>query len=260
MTGGVNCVASIVLYRNPPHTVREAARSFLASGPGVRLTIVDNSPDPGLQSAFSGLPVTYHFSGANVGYGRAHNWAIFNAVPSRYHLIINPDIVIPDGTLHKLIAFLDARTDVGMVCPRFLGRNGRLQYLNKREANVLDLALRRFLPGALRPLFQKRLDRYEMKDRGYESVYEVPFMPGAFMLCRTDVLKDVGGFDPRYFLYFEDADLSRKFQERGMKTVYVPDVSVIHHWERAPHKSVKMAFILAVNGIRYFNKWGWKLV
>lgn len=254
----VDCVASVVLYNNPPEMVRAAAMSFLRTALDVRLYVVDNSPVPVFKSVFEDLPAVYQFNGGNLGYGRAHNRAIFNAEPSRYHLIINPDIVIPEGSLEKLVQFMDSRGDVGIVCPKFLNTDGTVQHLNKREANVLDLALRGFLPATLRPLVQRRLDRYEMKDQGYDTAYEVPFMPGAFMLCRTDVLKNVGGFDPRYFLYFEDADLSRKFQDYGQKTVYYPGASVIHRWERAPHKSAKMAFILIVNGIRYFNKWGWK--
>lgn len=258
MTASVDCSASLVLYRNAPDIVREAATSFLRTDLDVRLYVVDNSPTPVLQSVFEGLPVVYRFSGDNLGYGRGHNLAIFNAGPSRYHLIINPDIVIPEKSLEKLVQFMDARGDVGIVCPKFLNTDGTIQHLNKRDANVLDLALRRFLPAFLRPLARQRLDRYEMKDKGYDTAYEVPFMPGAFMLCRTETLKKAGGFDPRYFLYFEDADLARKVQGLGQKTLYYPGASVIHHWERAPHKSARMAFVLVMNGIRYFRKWGWK--
>lgn len=254
-----DCVASIVIYRNPPEMIRNAAESFLNTNLNVKLYIIDNSPTSDLQTAFEGLPVEYHLNGENVGYGRGHNWAIEQADTSRYHLILNPDIVIHKGTIAELIQFMDSNPDAGMVCPKVLNENGSVQYLNKRYTTVYDLFLRRFLPKKLRPLFQKRLDYYEMKDMGYDSIYDVPFVPGAFMFCRTHSLKEVGGFDPRYFMYFEDADLSRKFQTHGYKTIYYPHVSVTHLWERASHKSIKMALMLIVNGVRYFNKWGWKL-
>ncbi|WP_088533766.1 glycosyltransferase [Geobacter sp. DSM 9736] len=77
------------------------------------------------------------------------------------------------------------------------------------------------------------------------------------MLCRTSILKEVGGFDPRFFL-FKDVDLSRKVQAKGFKTLYYPFVTVTHHWDRAPYSSTKMTLVMIWNGIKYFNKWGWK--
>jgi hypothetical protein len=74
-----------------------------------------------------------------------------------------------------------------------------------------------------------------------------------------DVLKKVGGFDPRFFMYFEDADLSRKLQAEGFKTVYYPYVNITHLWQRESQKRLKMALIFMISGVKYFQKWGWKL-
>jgi GT2 family glycosyltransferase len=254
----LDCTASMVVYNNPPEMIRNAVMSFLNSERTVKLYIIDNSQSPILKPALDGLFISYHFNGENVGYGRGHNWAIKQAANSRYHLILNPDITIPIGAVSSLIAFMDDNPQIGLVCPKILNEDGSIQYLNKRYTTVLDLFLRRFLPGPLKPFFQKRLDYYEMRDVGYDTSYDVPFLTGCFMFCRTSVLKEIGGFDPRYFLHFEDADLTRKFQEHNTRTVYYPNVLVTHLWERAPHKSLKMALLLIVNGIRYFNKWGWK--
>jgi GT2 family glycosyltransferase len=97
-----------------------------------------------------------------------------------------------------------------------------------------------------------------MKDKGYDSMYDVESMTGAFMFCRMDILRKLGGFDPRYFMYFEDFDLSRKFQLLGYRTVYYPRATVTHLWERAAHKKLRITFVFIVNMFRYFNKWGWK--
>lgn len=253
-----DCTASMVLYRNPPAMIRKTAVGFLDSECSVQLTVVDNSPTTDLHSAFDGLPVSYHFSGENVGYGKAHNWAIFHAEPSRYHLVLNPDIVIPPGTIRSLSTFMDGHPDVGMVCPRILNENGTDQYLNKRYPSVMDFFIRRFVPNLFQSLFRRRLDRYEMRDVGYDKICDVEVMSGAFMLCRTPVLKAVGGFDPRYFLYLEDFDLSRKFQRNGFRTVYCPDAAVIHYWRRDSHKNVQMTWMFMVSMYRYFSKWGWK--
>lgn len=253
-----DCTASIVLYRNPPAVVRDAAAGFLDTDGSVMLCIVDNSPTDELRSAFDGLSAVYHFSGENTGYGRAHNRAIFSAEPSKYHLVLNPDIRIPAGTVRTLIRFMDCHPDVGMVCPRVLNEDGTDQCLNKRYPSVLDLFVRRFAPNFLHPLMKSRLDRYEMRDIGYDRMYDVEAMSGAFMLCRTSVLKKVGGFDPRFFLYFEDFDLSRRVRREGHRTVYCPEASVTHYWTRGAHRSVRMAAIFVVSMYRYFSRWGWK--
>lgn len=255
----LDCIASIVVYKNPRKMVRNAAESFLDTNLAVKLYIVDNSPTPAIESTLYGLSLQYIFNNANIGFGRAHNIAIEQAEASKYFLILNPDIVISHNAIEELHNFMELNPDVGMVCPKVLNEDGSVQHLNKRHPTIYDLFLRRFLPKKLRPFFQKRLDYYEMKDMGYDSVYDVPFVSGAFMFCRTHTLKEVGGFDPRFFMYFEDADLSRKFQVHGYRTVYYPFVNITHLWERASHKSAKMALVFIVNGIRYFNKGGWKL-
>lgn len=254
-----DCIASVVLYKNPEWMIRNVVSSFLATSLNVKLYIIDNSPAPLSKSILEGMPVFYHHLGENVGYGRGHNWSIFRSEPSRYHLILNPDVIIAPGTLEKLIGYMDAHTDTGMISPRVLNDDETLQPLNKRHPSVLDLFLRRYYSGSGSGYFKKRLDHYEMKDNGYDHICEVPFMTGAFMFCRTAVLKAVKGFDPRFFLYFEDADLSRKIQEAGHRTIYYPHAQITHLWQRASQKRLEMTAIFILSGIKYFRKWGWKL-
>jgi GT2 family glycosyltransferase len=229
----------------------------------IDVTIVDNgSTDDTLEvvRAFipktpSGLQLRLLQAPQNLGYGRAHNLAIENAT-AMYHVICNPDIIFRENTLKTLGGYLDEHQDVGVVCPAVLNEDLTPQHLNKRLPTVLDLFLRRFLPKFLTPLFRRRLDRYEMKDVGYERVVDVPFVSGAFLFCRLEALRRVGGFDPRYFLYFEDVDLSRSIQAAGFRTVYLPTTSVVHLWARAAHKSPWIAMAFIRNGLRYFRKWG----
>jgi GT2 family glycosyltransferase len=193
----------------------------------------------------------------NSGYGAGHNLALKN-ISSDYHVICNPDIEINHDTINSLASYMDKNPDIGILSPKFLNLDGSLQAINHRNPTFYDLALRRLIPNKAKPLFKKRLEYYEMLDRGYDEIYNVPFMSGAFMFCRTPVLKEIGGFDERYFLYFEDADLSREFQNRGLRTVYYPYATVIHGWERAAHKSLAMATIFIKNAFKYFNKWGYQ--
>src|SRR6266702_1896590 len=254
----LDCSASIVVYNNPPDMIRRAIETFLSCSLNVELHIIDNSPTEALKPYLADLPITYHFYGSNAGYGRGHNKALEVCSDIKYHIIVNPDIVIAPSTIEALTAFMGANSDIGMVCPKVLNPDGTLQYLNKRYPTVFDLFIRRFLPKSFLPLFQIRLDGYEMKDVGYEEICDVECISGCFMFCGTEVLKAVGGFDDRYFMYFEDFDLSRKIQQLGSRTVYYPHATVTHLWERASHKSIKMTWVFIVNMFRYFNKWGWK--
>jgi GT2 family glycosyltransferase len=255
----LDCIASVVLYNNPPAMIENVISSFLDTKLNVKLYIVDNSPTP-LSLSLEKRPALYHYAGQNLGYGKANNWSIQRCEPSKYFLVLNPDVIISKGVIEELSEYLDRNPGVGMICPRVLNQDNTLQYLNKRQPNLTDLFLRRFYVfDGMFDVLKRRLDHYEMRDVGYKDIHEVPFMTGAFMFCRTDVLKKVGGFDPRFFMYFEDADLSRKFQNEGYKTVYYPYVNITHLWQRESQKRLIMALVFMISGVKYFSKWGWKL-
>ena len=255
-----DCIASVVLYQNPSSMIENVVNSFLDSDLNVKLYLIDNSPKRLLPaSAFDGRPVFYHHVGQNLGYGKGHNWCLRRCEPSRYHLVLNPDVLFSKGILEELIRYMDRNPEIGMISPRILNEDQTLQHQNRRYPTLLDLFLRRFSSHTGWAYLQKRLDHYAMKDNGYEHIYDVPFMTGAFMFCRTAVLRQVGGFDPRFFMYFEDADLSRKFQSAGYKTIYYPHVHITHLWQRASQKRLRMAMVFILSGMKYFNKWGWKL-
>lgn len=253
-----DCIATIVTYNNSYESISGAINSFLSTECNVKLIIVDNSPTPALQFEVDKIPLTYHYNGENVGYGRGHNWGIFHSDPSKYHLILNPDVVIKAGSIDALVQFMDSNPTIGMVCPKVLNPDGSTQHLNKRYPTVFDLFARRFLTKELNIFFRDRLTRYETHDIGYETTCDVEFMTGCFMFCRTEILKAIGGFDERYFLHFEDCDLGRMIQKAGFRTVYFPDAIITHEWGRGPHKSFRMMLIMIRSMFQYFNKWGWR--
>jgi len=255
---------SIVTYNNR-ESIEATLSSLIAhslSRSADSLIVVDNHSVDGSQSilrtyANGNRCIRPIWNQTNLGFGRAHNQAL-SAVASRYHAICNPDIVVSSDIFTPLVTFLETHPEIGLCCPRFLNPDGSLQHLNRRLPTVFDLFLRRLMPNALKPFFKQRIESYDMQDVGYGRSYDVPFVSGAFMFCRTDILKAVGGFDERYFLYFEDADLSRKIRDYGYRTVYFPDVSVTHTWERLAHKTWRGAWLFTRSAYRYFRKWGFR--
>ncbi|SAK69647.1 glycosyltransferase family 2 protein [Caballeronia ptereochthonis] len=194
----------------------------------------------------------------NVGYGRGHNLAIERAA-SRFHLILNPDVEINADGLRRALAFLRDSPQTGLLAPWIGGDDGRQQYLCRRYPTVFDLFVRGFLPSALRKPFAPRLARYEMRDviGDKDVVWDPPIVSGCFMLYRTDVLKSLGGFDPRYFLYFEDYDLSLRTRDIA-RIAYVPSVRILHHGGGAAKKGSVHIKLFVTSACRFFNRFGWK--
>ncbi len=252
----------IVTYNSPINEVKRTATSFLNCVLPVHLTIVDNNSAPGyLDQLKSSFKANFIQSGDNKGYGFGHNIGIKNSPYCEYYLVLNPDIEIPANTIEKLVEFMDGHPEIGLASPKVLNEDGTIQYLNKRAPTASALFARRFLPLYIQslPFIKRRMDYYIMLDKGYDNIVDVPFISGCFMLFRKEALDRIGGFDENFFLYFEDADISKRIRLQGYRTVFYPYVNVTHLWGRASHKSIKMTWVFIMNGIRYFNKWGWKL-
>jgi GT2 family glycosyltransferase len=250
---------SIVLFNHKAEEVRKTIESFLACTKNIRLYLIDNSAEDTLRYEFVSPRLEYIFNGRNLGYGRAHNLGIEKILEnSKYHLILNPDVEFNAEILERLYKFMEERSDIGLVMPKVLYRNGELQYLCKKLPSPRDLFIRRFLPGRIKLLFKHLMERYELKFRDYNSIMDIPNLSGCFMFIRTKVFAEVGLFDEQYFLYFEDTDLCRRINE-NYRTVYYPRVSIVHGYSKASYKSFRLMRHHLKSSIKYFNKWGWFL-
>ncbi len=251
-----NITGSIVLYKNDPSTVARAVDSFLSSPHVSKLFIIDNSPTDQARTYFKDLKITYIFSGANLGYGKAHNLALSECLhSSTYHLVLNPDVYFEPEVLEQLFYFMEENVHAGLVMPRVLYPDGTLQRICKLLPTPMNLATRRFLPFS-EILFRKMNDRYEMNFTNYHSIMNVPFLSGCFMFLRTAALREVGLFDERFFLYAEDTDLSRRMH-RKFKTYFYPLVEIKHIHARGSYKNLRLTWHNLRSAFLYFNKWGW---
>ncbi len=250
---------SIVTYNSSQQDVERAAKSILNCTFPYYLMIIDNKSVNGyvdkLKERFDA-----HFiqSGTNRGFGFGHNIGIKNSPQCDYYLILNPDITIPANTIEKLVDFMDNNSDIGLVSPKIINKNGILQHLNRRLPTVFDLFGRRLLPKYVKDIrfFKKRLDYHVMLDKDYNTIQDVPFVSGCFMLFRKTVLEKIGGFDENFFMYLEDADITRRLNAEA-RSVYYPDASVVHNWAGGSQQNFKLTWIHIKSAIYYFNKWGW---
>jgi len=244
---------SIVLYNHSLAEVTLLVGTLRESSMVSSIFLIDNSPV--YNSEFSMLPVTYIFNNKNLGYGAAHNIAIRKTIDQKlpYHLVVNPDITFDPIILKNIVNFMDNNSDTGLLMPKVYYPNGEIQYLCKLLPTPADLIFRRFLP---RKWAQKQIAKFEMRAWGYNHTMDVPYLSGCFMFLRTEAVRQAGMFDERFFMYPEDIDLTRRIH-RKYRTVFYPEVSVVHQHAQGSYKNLKLLFIHVWNMIKYFNKWGW---
>ena len=243
--------------------VNEILRQGLITQASVRIICNDDSAgrlEDVLQPLVStaDIELSIQSAPANIGYGAAHNIAIAKA-HSTFHLVLNPDVILAPDALQAGLVFLTANPEVSAASPLVTDGKGSRQYLCKRYPRVLDLVLRGFLPDAVRKRFQQRLAHYEMQDLSEQhSAKDIPIISGCFMLFRTRRLQELEGFNPRYFLYFEDFDLSLRATVKG-SLAYVPAMQIVHLGGHSARKGWRHIGLFVRSGIRFYSTWGWRL-
>lgn len=247
--------------------VKEARNSLGDILGEVSLTVIDNSCNSAvyewIQKLLKDHEADFHGhvsainSSANTGFGAGHNVAVAKE-ESTYHLVLNPDVLMESAALTGAIHFMQEYPAVGLLAPRVLNPDGEPSYLCKRYPSVLDLVLRGFAPGWVKQRFRNRLYHYEMRDiTQSEPVMNIPIASGCFMLFRTDVLKRLGGFDERYFLYFEDFDICMRMKSIA-SIAYVPSIHITHSGGDAARKGRRHIAMFVTSAARFFSRWGWR--
>jgi GT2 family glycosyltransferase len=194
----------------------------------------------------------------NVGYGAGQNLAIRRSRADA-HLILNPDVVLDDHAILECLEHLHRHTGTVMVVPQGYDGAGRYARLAKRSPSILVLALRGlgFAPSA-GPL-GRRVAHYTYDDRLPSPVPQpVELASGCFMCCRTSALHAIGGFDERYFLYFEDYDLSRRIASFG-QICEVPGVRIRHLGGRTSRRGWRRIRSFVRSAATYFRHYGWRV-
>ena len=247
--------ASIVAYHTPVGELTQLLNCILQSSIDI-LYLIDNSSNDSLRELNMMSPRIVYVYSDNLGFGHGHNIAIKKAIEKKadYHIVINPDIYWEGNVIEALTHYMDTHPDCGLVMPKVLYPNGDLQFLCKLLPTPMDLFGRRFLP--FRGIQAKMDEKFELHFTGYDKEMEVPSLSGCFMFMRVEVLREVGGFDERFFMYAEDLDLCRRIGEVS-KTMYYPDASIYHAYGKGSYKNKKLLKYHICSVIKYFNKWGW---
>lgn len=244
-------VSGCIVTFNNIKTIDNAVRTLLENT-DIDLFVVDNGSTDGtpeyLEQNFPQIEVVR--APSNIGFGAGHNY-ILDRLNSDYHAIINPDVVIRDDIVSVMADYLDNNPDVGMLSPEIRFPDGRLQILGKLNPMPYYLVASRLRSDEPSKLLRK----YAMMDQPLDKPIQIQNATGCFMFIRTSLFKEIGGFDKRYFMYFEDCDLTRQINKIS-KVLYFPFATVYHEWGRESKRNTKLKVIHIQSMMKYYAKWG----
>jgi GT2 family glycosyltransferase len=191
----------------------------------IEIFVIDNASKDGSADLIAQTfpDVTLIANTQNVGFGRANNQAL-PLLSGRYVLLLNTDAFVQRDTIQKTVEFMDAHMNVGILGVRLLGRDGVLQPSCRYFPSPWALFLHR---TGLNKFFTQ-VQMVDDMSWDHHAVRYCDWVPGCYYLIRKQAIDQVGLFDPRYFLYYEEVDHCYATKQAGWDVVYYPDTSVVH--------------------------------
>lgn len=243
----------IVTYNNSD-IICECIESILKNTQNLDFTlyVVDNaSTDNTVELIKSNFPMVKLIQNAeNVGFGRGHN-AVLDSIDSEYHAVINPDITLDSNVVDELCKYLSEHKDVTMITPQIRNEDGSEQHLPKYGPTIKFAIISKFKPYKyLRKIYTRELENLS-------DATEVEFCTGCFFVIKSQEFKRLKGFDSRFFMYCEDADLSNRVRKSG-KIIFYPKVYAVHKWKRDNTRSLGGIMRFMNSLMKYFAIWGVK--
>ncbi len=244
---------SIVTYHTPEQELHVCLQSLQNCKLINRIDIIDNGSEQRLELFFrNNYPLVRYIANQNTGYGAAHNISMQQSIDQgvKYHLVLNSDIYFNAGTIERCIDYMDNHPQIGQLIPAVTFPDGSFQPVCHPLPTPWNLISHRFLPHWINT---KARNRYEMRCYDMTQPINVPYHHGCFMLFRSSVLKEIGLFDSRYFMYPEDIDITRRIHAH-YQTIYYPHVSIVHAHRAQSKTNLRLLWIHITNILKYFRK------
>ncbi len=220
-------ISVILVSYNTMDVTRKALSHLFASSHdlAMEVIVIDNaSADDSVKMIRDEFPaVTLIENKKNVGFGRA-NSQVLPLVHSRYVLLLNTDAFVEPDSIAKTVRYMDAHPECGILGAKFLGADGDLQPSCRFFPTPWNIFLER--TGLSR--FFKDAKMVDDMSWDHASVRNCDWVPGCYFLIRKEVIDQVGLFDPRYFLYYEEIDLCFAAKRAGWTITFFPHTSVVH--------------------------------
>jgi len=208
------------------------------------------------------LEINFFPHSENLGFAKLVNDGLRSAM-GNYILILNADIVIEKKSADMLLEYLKKNPDVGIVGPKLLNFDGKVQPSRFRFYTPLIILYRRTALGKM-GFARKKINNFLYKDRNSEKPQDVDWLMGSAMMTSRENFKKIGLMEENFgFMYFEDVDWCRRFWENGLKIIYYPYAKMYHYHGKgsASISSLKAVFLNKLtrehikSGIKYFWKY-----
>jgi GT2 family glycosyltransferase len=226
----------------------------MPAGLSVRVTVVDNTGADGSSDYVRRAWPQVHIitNRQPQGLGANVNQAVADA-NTRYLLSMNPDVVLLPNAIETLVAYMDSHPEVGACGPKTLYPDGALQATSRQFPNWATVFWRWLkLDKLWQPAFYRR---FLMADWDHNNHQPVDWLMGSCILLRTSAFAAVRGFDPSFFLYYEDIDLCRRLWQAGYSVHYVPDAVVVHKYQRhSARRLINPLTLVHINSILQYRR------
>ncbi len=220
----------------------------------VEVIVADNGSTDGtiemVQAEFPAVRLVE--TGGNIGYGRANNAALEDAA-GHYFFVLNSDTNVEPGALATLRDFMDAHPDVGAAGAQLVLPDGTIQASCATDPSLLSVFWEQTYLDKLLPA-NKVTGAYAMTHWAYNDARAVDQVAGACLFVRREAYRAVNGFDPAYFMYFEDTDLCIRLRRAGWPIWFVPQARIGHHLGASSGSDwrVRARMIASYNQSRYY--------
>jgi GT2 family glycosyltransferase len=185
----------------------------------------------------------------NFGFGKAMNKLVEKA-RGEFLFILNPDCLCPPQTLELLVQF--AQSHPGAISPALVFPDGAIQPSARQLPHYWNLIFSRRSPLGILGWFDSQKAGFIIPDKPST----VPVVPATALFIQKALFNDIGRFDERFFLYFEDVDLCRKLQDRGILVWYLPDLRITHLLRISSRKNpIKSLYYHHRSLFKYFTKY-----
>ena len=223
--------ACIVIYNEKFEVLKRVIESFLELKYEKELIIVDNSQTDRMRFFLKKYSLRYIHTADNIGFASAHNLGYSHiSINADLHLVLNPDIYFYKNEMEGLLDWMVQNKEIVLCTPDVLNPDGSQQYVVRKIPTICNIVLRKL-----------KIDYGELHIKK-NSIEEIPFAHGCCLIFQSDIYRRLNGFDERFFLYMEDADIFLRAKRYG-KTVINTNYSIFHEWRRESSRKFKILFL-----------------
>lgn len=251
-------ISIIIVNYKAAEEVTNCITSILNSKPKEKfeIIVVDNDERKGMEGNLSRKypKVKYIKSPKNIGFGAGCNLGSKHAT-GEYLFFLNPDTIVLPGAIDSLYKLLRKNKKIGAVSPILLNSRGVPHFVQgSRHHTILNTI---FSLSFIHRLFPNNpiSEKFFLRDWDKRSIKEVDVAPGTALMISRQLFEKMGGFDEKFFLFFEEADLARKISALKLTNYIFPQAKIVHLGGRSTKKRDDIREIFDKSKFYYFKKW-----